>query len=81
MKNPICWLTILYSAIGPGTLADTLQQYGQAYVPATESTLLLSMEPVFTSILGWFILHEDVDEIEKIGGGFLIAGAILASFS
>jgi len=39
------------------------------------------MEPVFTSILGWFILKENVDGSEKIGGGFLIAGAILASLS
>jgi len=81
MLNPICCLTILYTAIGPGSVADMLQQYGQKYVPATESTLLLSMGPIFTSIFGWFILHENVDGFEKIGAGFLIAGAMLASLS
>ena len=81
--NPWTWVVILYSSIGPGTTADIFQQYGQQYVPggATESNLILSMEPVFTTIISRILLGETTTVLDKVGGGFLIFGAIIASLS
>ena len=78
-QNPYSWLVIVYTAIGPGTSADILQQYGQERVPATESNLILSMEPVFTTIMGRILLGEQTSVLDKVGGAFLILGAIIAS--
>lgn len=77
--NWIAWIILAYSALGPGTIADILQQKGQEAVGATESNLILCMEPVFTAVLGRLILGEETSWLEKIGGGFLISGALVST--
>jgi drug/metabolite transporter (DMT)-like permease len=77
--SPLAWLILLYSAAGPGSIADILQQKGQAVVAAAESNVLISMEPVFTSILGRILLGEATSLLEKLGGGLIIAAAVLAT--
>ena len=77
--NWVAWAILAYSALGPGAIADLLQQKGQEAVGATESNLILSMEPVFTAILGRVILGEETSWLEKVGGGFLIFGALVSS--
>jgi drug/metabolite transporter (DMT)-like permease len=76
--NLLGWAVLAYSALGPGTIADLLQQKGQETVAASESNLILCMEPVFTLFLGRFILGEETSWLEKLGGFFLILGAMVA---
>lgn len=78
-RNPVAWAVLAYSAVGPGTAADLLQQYGQEQVPATEANLILSMEPVFTTIMGRVLLGETTSVLDKVGGFCLILGAVVAS--
>lgn len=77
--NWVAWAILAYSALGPGTIADLLQQKGQEAVGATESNLILCMEPVFTALLGRLILGEETSWLEKLGGGFLIFGALVST--
>jgi drug/metabolite transporter (DMT)-like permease len=77
--NWVAWAILAYSALGPGAIADLLQQKGQEAVGATESNLILCMEPVFTAILGRLILGEETSWLEKLGGGFLIFGALVST--
>lgn len=76
--NGVAWAILAYSALGPGVVADLLQQKGQASAGATESNLILCMESVFTAILGRVLLGEETSWIEKLGGAFLIAGAYVS---
>jgi drug/metabolite transporter (DMT)-like permease len=78
-KNAEAWILLFYSALGPGTVADLMQQKGQAIIPASESNVILSMEPVFTSLLGRAILGEATSLTEKMGGGLIILAAIVAT--
>ena len=80
-NNPIAWAVLAYSAIGPGCLADVLQQKGQELISASESSLFLAIEPVSTAILSRLILGEETSWLEKLGGACLVAGAIIASQS
>jgi drug/metabolite transporter (DMT)-like permease len=77
--NPMVVSIVAYSALFPGTIADLLQQYAQASVPASESTVLLSMEPIFTASLGFLLLGERLSWQEWCGGGFLILGSLVSS--
>ena len=70
-NDPIAWLILFYSALGPCTLADVFQQKAQSSVPAAESNVILSMEPVFTTLLGLFLLGE-IPSFKELGGGLLI---------
>merc|ERR1712107_863485 len=52
------WALILYSAIGPGCLADVLQQIGQRTVSAAQANVILCAEPIFTAVLAQAFLGE-----------------------
>ena len=78
-RNPVAWAFLLYSALGPGTLADVLQTQGQKSVSATEANILLSLEPVFTALCAFLVLGETTSTMENIGGGLILAAALLAT--
>jgi drug/metabolite transporter (DMT)-like permease len=78
-RDPIGWLILFYTALGPCTIADICQQKAQASVPAAETNVILSLEPVFTTMLGLLILGE-TPSLQELGGGVLIMiASILAS--
>ena len=78
-RDPVAWLILFYTALGPCTIADICQQKAQASVPAAETNVILSLEPVFTTILGLLILGES-PSLQELGGGLLIMiASILAS--
>ena len=71
------WVILVYSALGPGIVADLIQQKGQALTTtgATGSNLILCMESLFTAVLGRLLLGEETSWIEKLGGICLVLGA------
>jgi len=73
------WALLFFSAIGPGALADVLQQIGQKEVSASEANIILCCEPVFTAILARFLLGEVTSPSEILGGALILVAAILAS--
>jgi drug/metabolite transporter (DMT)-like permease len=73
--NATAWAILVYSAVGPGVVADLIQQCGQASGGATKATLILCMESVFTAVLGRLLLGEETSWIEKLGGACLMVGA------
>ena len=73
------WVLLAYSAIGPGAIADLLQQQGQKEVSASESNIILCMESIFAAICAFALLGEVSSIKEVIGGLFIVVAAILAS--
>ena len=57
-RNPLAWLLLLYSAVGPGAIADVLQNVGQTSVTAAEANVILCAEPVFTALCSRVFLGE-----------------------
>ena len=78
-QNWVAWAILLYSAIGPGTIADIWQQRGQQTVSASEANILLSLEPVFSALLAFFIMGEVTTPMEGIGGGLILLAAWIAT--
>jgi drug/metabolite transporter (DMT)-like permease len=72
-------LFLLYSAMGPGTIADVLQQQGQKQLSASEANVILSMEPVFAALCAWLILGEVTSIQEAVGGGIILTAALVAT--
>lgn len=79
-KNPFVWMLVFYSAAGPGTIVDIIQQIGQSAVSASEANIILSMEPVFTAILGLLLLGEGTTLLEGLGGLLIVLASIISSF-
>jgi len=77
--NIVAWGWLFYSALGPGTIADVVQQKAQMTVMATVANILLSSEPVFTAIFGRILLGEWTTWSEKMGGCFILLAAVVAT--
>uniref|UniRef100_A0A6U3BKJ9 EamA domain-containing protein n=1 Tax=Entomoneis paludosa TaxID=265537 RepID=A0A6U3BKJ9_9STRA len=77
--NLAAWGALLFSALGPGTLADVLQQQGQKHVTAAEANVLLSMEPVFAAVFAFVLLGEVTTWTETLGGGLILLAALVAT--
>lgn len=80
-QNLAAWALLLYSAIGPGALADVLQQNGQKEVSASEANVILCSEPIFTAILAFLIAGETTTATENAGGALVVLAAVLSSIS
>jgi len=78
-NNIAAWGLLAYSAIGPGALADVLQQNGQKEISASEANVILCSEPIFTAFLAFFIAGETTTMTENAGGALVVLAAILAS--
>jgi len=79
-KDPIAWIILFYSALGPCTLADVFQQKAQSSVPAAESNVILSLEPVFTTLLGLLLLGEIPSLQETCGGVLIMIASVIVSY-
>jgi drug/metabolite transporter (DMT)-like permease len=78
-SSPLVWILLIYSAIGPGAIADLLQQRGQRETSASESNVILCMESVFAAVCAFAFLGEVSSIREIAGGGLIVIAAILAS--
>jgi len=78
-RSPWAWGLLLFSAVGPGAIADVLQQVGQRGVGASEANVLLCAEPLFTALTARLCLGETTSWREKAGGGLILAAALVAS--
>lgn len=78
-NSPFAWVLLAYSAVGPGAVADLLQQAGQKETSASESNIILCLESVFAAVCAVVFLGE-VSSVQEMMGGFLIVvAAVLAS--
>ena len=72
---------LLYTALGSGALASTLQAYGQRGVGSAPAQVVLSTTPLFTTALALALglPGEGLGAAGAAGGGFIVAGSILGS--
>mmetsp|Transcript_13830 Transcript_13830/g.32305 ORF Transcript_13830/g.32305 Transcript_13830/m.32305 type:complete len:366 (+) Transcript_13830:986-2083(+) len=76
-RDPISLLVLFYTAASSGALCDVLQQTAQSSVPAAESNVLLSLEPVFAALLAMVLLAELPSVQEWIGGACIVGASVL----
>lgn len=74
----ICAPTILYAGVLGIGLCYALQVTAQKYTDPTVASLLMSLESVFSAVLGVLLLGESFTSKEIIGIIFIIAAVIIA---
>ena len=78
--NPMIWVVLLYSALGPGTVADVVQQQGQSKISsASEANVILSLEPVFAALCAYLLIGETTTLYETAGGALILVAALVAT--
>lgn len=70
-------MPILYGGIFSVGVAYTLQVVGQKYSPPSHAAIILSMETVFATLGGFFLLDERLGLRELAGCGLMLSGMLL----
>ncbi len=76
---PAAWLVLLGLAVGPTLGALTLYNAGLQLVPASNASLVATLEPVVASGLAFLFLGERMEWLQLLGGGMVIAGSMLVN--
>lgn len=63
-----------------GIIGPVLLMYGLVGMPASEASLLLNAEGVFTATLAWFVFKENFDRRIALGMVAIVAGAVVLSW-
>lgn len=75
---PISWLWILAAALIASSARFLLQTYAQSRVSASHAAVIMVLEPVWTSLLAGFFLHEYMTA-PQLAGCSLIFAALLVN--
>ena len=72
------WAAVLYLGLFTTALTTWLQTVGQRYLPAAEAAVLFTLEPVFASAFGWWLLADRLGGRGLVGAGLILSAAAMA---
>ncbi|HSP00313.1 MAG TPA: DMT family transporter, partial [Thioalkalivibrio sp.] len=75
------WLMVAYIGIVPTCLGYVSFFSGMKTTPATLSSIIVTLEPLFVALLAWVFLSEELGVIGITGALILTAAVIVASRS
>jgi drug/metabolite transporter (DMT)-like permease len=70
------WAIVVALAAGPTVIGFGLYMVSLTYLPSSVANLIVTLEPVFTAISAYFILHESLTLVQIIGGLLIILGVV-----
>ena len=76
VQHPQAWLYLLGLVFGPTLGAIWFFTAGLRSVPASNASILATIEPVMASVLAFVILGERLELLQMIGGAMVILGAV-----
>ena len=75
------WLMVIYIGVVPTCLGYVCFFTGMKTTPATLSSIIVTLEPLFVALLAWLILGEVLGVIGIAGAVILTLAVIVASAS
>ena len=72
----MAWLFVLGLALGPTIGAIAAFNLGLRDLPASNVSVVATIEPVVASILAFIILGEQLEFLQLVGGAMVIGGAL-----
>ena len=78
-KFDFLWLAI--AILFGGIIGPILLMFGLKFTPASNTSLLLNLESVFTTLFAWFLFHEHFDRRILWGMIAILFGSLLLSWS
>ncbi len=79
VQLPGAWIFLLALAVGPTLGSLALYNAGLSRVPASNASLVATIEPVVASVLAFSFLGERLEFLQLVGGALVIAGAVWLS--
>jgi drug/metabolite transporter (DMT)-like permease len=79
IQQPTAWIFLLGLVLGPTLGAITAFNLGVREVPASNASVVATIEPVMASLLAFVVLGERLEGWQMLGGAMVIAGAVWLS--
>ena len=79
VQTPGVWIFLLALALGPTLGSLALYNAGLLRVPASNASVVATIEPVVASALAFIFLGERLEFLQMVGGAMVIAGAVWLS--
>lgn len=76
MQQPSVWIFILGMVLGPSIGAMAVYNAGLTRVPASNASLVATLEPVLASVLAYIVLSERLEIAQMIGGALVVIAAV-----
>jgi drug/metabolite transporter (DMT)-like permease len=70
------WGILFLLATGPTVLGFGLYNVSLGYLPSSVANLILTLEPVFTAVLAYFLFGERLNRMQIVGSLMILAGVI-----
>ncbi|CAM4037788.1 DMT family transporter [Serratia silvae] len=71
------WLLLLSLAAGPTLLGFGLYNISLKTLPLAVANLILSLELVFTAIIAYFLLGENMNQLQLLGSALVMGGVLM----
>ena len=71
------WLLLLILAAGPTLIGFGLYNVSLALLPSSTANMILTIEPVLTAVIAFFLLGERLTRLEICGGSLIVVALIL----
>jgi drug/metabolite transporter (DMT)-like permease len=72
------WWTVVYNGVVSIGVAFTLQIAAQRHAPASDASIIMSLEAVFAALFGWMLLGETFTAWQIVGCGLMLGSMVLA---
>ena len=72
------WGILFVLAAGPTLLGFGLYNVSLGYLPASFANLILTLEPIFTAVIAYYLLNERLTWTQLVGGALILTGVVLA---
>lgn len=79
LQQPSAWVYLLGLVLGPTLGAIGFFTTGLRSVPASNASILATIEPVMASVLAFVVLGERLEWLQMLGGAMVVSGAIVSS--
>jgi drug/metabolite transporter (DMT)-like permease len=79
--HPQTWLWLLLMALGPQLLGHSSLNWALGYLSATYVTIATLGDPIGSTLLAWWLLGEKPSLWAVMGGGLILAGIAIASYT
>jgi drug/metabolite transporter (DMT)-like permease len=74
-QHPSAWFYLLGLVLGPTLGAIGFFTMGLRSVPASNASILATIEPVMASVLAFVVLGERLEGLQMLGGALVVSGA------
>lgn len=71
------WVILFLLAAGPTVMGFGLYNKSMTYLPSSVANIILTLEPVFTTILAYFLFKEVLSGVQITGGILIMAGVLM----